>query len=61
MSVNEIIMSSQTNDINLLRQLPFYGRTIKPRIKEFTKGKLLSGLTFFEKSMKAKIKQLTTK
>ena len=54
-------MSSQTNDINLLRQLPFYGRTIKPRIKEFTKGKLLSGLTFFEKSMKAKIKQLTTK
>ena len=61
MSVNEIIMSSQTNDIKLLRQLPFYGRTIKPRIKEFTKGKLLSGLTFFEKSMKAKIKQLTTK
>ena len=54
-------MSSQTNDINLLRHLPFYGRTIKPRIKEFTKGKLLSVLTFFEKSMKAKIKQLTTK
>ena len=61
MSVNEIIMSSQTNDINLLRQLPFYGRTIKPRIKEFTKGKLLSVLTFFEKSIKAKFKQLTTK
>ena len=54
-------MSSLTNDINLLRQLPFYGRTVKPRIKEFTKGKLLSGLTFFEKSIKAKIKQLTTK
>ena len=61
MSANDIIMSSQGNNINLLKQLPFYGRTIKPRIKEFTNAKLLSELPFFEKSIKAKIKQLTTK
>ena len=46
---------------NLLKQLPFYGKTIKPRIKEFTNAKLLSELPFFEKPIKAKIKQLTTK
>ena len=41
--------------------LPFYGRTIKLEIKEFTNVKLLFELQFFEKSIKAKIKQLTTK
>ena len=46
---------------NLLKQLPFYGKTIKPRIKEFTNAKLLSELPFFEKPIKAKIKQLNTK
>ena len=46
---------------NLLKQLPFYGKTIKPRINEFTNAKLLSELPFFEKSIKAKIKQLSTK
>ena len=46
---------------NLLKQLPFYGKTIKPRIKEFTNAKLLSELPFFEKPIKAKIKQVTTK
>ena len=56
MSVNDIIMSSQGNNINLLKQLPFYGKTIKPRIKEFTNAKLLSELPFFEKPIKAKIK-----
>ena len=50
-------MSSQGNNINLLKQLPFYGRTIKPSIKEFTNAKLLSELPFFEESIKAKIKQ----
>ena len=50
-------MSSQDNNINL-KQLPFYGRIIKPRIKEFTNAKLLP---FFEKSIKAKIKQLSIK
>ena len=54
-------MSSQGNNINLLKQLPFYGKTIKPRIKKFTNAKLLSELPFFEKSIKGKIKQLTTK
>ena len=39
---------------NLLRQLPFYEKTIKPKIKKFE-------LPFFEKSIKAKIKQLSTK
>ena len=50
-------MSSQGNNINLLKQLPFYGRTIKPSIKEFTSAKLLSELPFFEESIKAKIQQ----
>ena len=59
--VNDIIMSSQGNNINLLKQLPFYGKTIKPRIKKFTNAKLLSELPFFEKPIKAKIKQLSTK
>ena len=54
-------MSSQSNNINLLKQLPSYEKTIKPRIKEFTNAKLLSELPFFEKPVKAKIKQLTTK
>ena len=54
-------MSLQGNNINLLKQLPFYGKTIKPRIKEFTAAKLLSELPFFEKSIKGKIKQLSTK
>ena len=45
---------------NLLKQLPFYGKTIKSRIKKFTNAKL-SELPFFEKPKKAKIKQLTTK
>ena len=50
-------MSSQGNNINLLKQLSFYGRTIKPSIKEFTNAKLLSELPFFEESIKAKIQQ----
>ena len=46
---------------SLLKQLPFYGKTIKSRIKEFTNAKLLSALPFFEKPIKAQMKQLTTK
>ena len=46
---------------NLLKQLPLYGKTVKPRIKELTNAKLLFELPIFEKSIKAKIKQLTTK
>ena len=37
---------------NLLRQLPFYEKTIKPRNKKFTNAKLLSELPFFEKPKK---------
>ena len=54
-------MSSQGNNINLLKQIPFYGKTIKPRVKDFTNAKFLSELPFFEKSIKAKIKQLSIK
>ena len=54
-------ISSQGNDIKLLKQLPFYEKTIKPRAKEFTDAKLLSELPFFEKPTKAKIKQLSIK
>ena len=57
--INIITMASHIK--NLLKQLPFYEKTIKTRIKEFTSAKLLSMLPFFEKSIKAKIKQLTTK
>ena len=46
---------------NSLKQLTFYGKTIKPRVKKFTNAKLLSELPFSEKPKKAKIKQLTTK
>ena len=46
---------------NLLKQFPFYGKTIKPKIKKLTNAKLLSELPFFEKSIKPKIKQLSTK
>ena len=54
-------MSSQGNNINLLKQLPFYGKTIKTKIKNFTNAKLLSELPFFKKPIKAKIKQLSIK
>ena len=54
-------MSSQGNNRHLLKQLLFYGKTIKPRIKEFANSKLLSELPFFEKPIKVKNKQLSTK
>ena len=54
-------MSWQGNNINLLKELPFYGKTLKPRVKGFTNAKLFSELPFFEKPIKAKTKQLTTK
>ena len=54
-------MSSQGNNVNLSQHLPFYGKTIKPRIKKFTNAKLLSELPFFEKPIKARIKQLSIK
>ena len=47
--------------INLLKQLPFYGKTIKSKIKKITNAKLLSELPFFKKPIKAKIKQLSIK
>ena len=39
---------------NLLKQLPFYEKTIKPRIKKLLlkNAKLLSELPFFEKPQK---------
>ena len=48
-------MSSEGNNINLLKELPFYGKTIKPRIKKFTNAKLLFELPFSKKPRKAKI------
>ena len=43
------------NDINLLQQLPYYEKTIKPKIKKFTNSKLLSELPSFKRPIKAKI------
>ena len=54
MSVSDIIMSSQGNNINLLKQLTFYGKAIKRRVKGFTNAKLLSELPFLEKPIKLK-------
>ena len=51
--MNNIIIASQIK--NLLKQLPFYGKTIKSRIKKFTNAKLLSEQPFFEKSKKPKL------
>ena len=36
------------NDRNLLKQLPFYEKTIKRKIKKITNAKLLSELPFFK-------------
>ena len=55
--VNNIIKPSHIK--NLLKQLPFYGKVIKSRIKKLTNAKLLSDIPFFEKTEKVKIKQLT--
>ena len=38
---------------NLLKQLPFYGKTIKSKVKELADAKLWSELPFFEKPIKA--------
>ena len=46
--VNNVIMASHIK--NLLKQLPFYGKTIKSGIKKFTNAKLLSELPFFWKT-----------
>ena len=49
------------NNINLLKQLPFYGKNYKAKSERIYYAKLISELPFFEKPIKAKIKQLTTK
>ena len=59
MSVSHIIMASYIE--NFMKQLTFFGKNIKPRIREFTNTKLLSELPFFEKRIRTKIKQLNTK
>ena len=41
-------MSSQGNNINLLEQLPFYGKTIKPRVKKLSNLELLRELPFYD-------------
>ena len=39
-------MSSQDNNINLIKQLPFYGKTLKPRVKKLSNLELLRELPF---------------
>ena len=41
-------MSSQGNNINLLEQLPFYGITIKARVKKLSNLELLRELPFYD-------------
>ena len=40
---------------NLLKQLPFYGKTIKSRTKKFTNAKLLSELPVLKNLKKSKL------
>ena len=39
-------MSSQDNNINLIKQLPFYGKTLKSRVKKLSNLELLRELPF---------------
>ena len=41
-------MSTQGNNINLLKQLPFYGKTIKPHVKKLSNLELLRELPFYD-------------
>ena len=41
-------MNSQGNNINLLKQLPFYGKTIKPCVKKLSNCELLPELPFYD-------------
>ena len=54
-------MSSQNNNINLLKKRRFYGEEINLEPKEFSNVKLLSELPCFDKTIKPKTKHLTTK
>ena len=42
-------MSSQGNNINLLQQLPFYGKTIKSHFKKLSNLELLRESPFYDK------------
>ena len=41
-------MSSQDSNINLLEQLPFYGKSIKPHVKILSNLELLRELPFYD-------------
>ena len=41
-------MSSKDNNINLFKQLPFYGKTIKPHVKKLSNLQLLRELPFYD-------------
>ena len=41
-------MSLQGNKINLLEQLPFYGKTIKPCVRKLSNFELLLELPFYD-------------
>ena len=44
-----------SHNINSLKQLPFYEKTIKARMEKFTNAKLLSELPFLKKLKKLKL------
>ena len=48
MSVNGNIMSSQGNNTNLLEELLFYEKTIKPHVKKLRNFELLHELPFYD-------------
>ena len=43
-------MSSRVNNVNLLEQLPFYGKTIKPSVKKLSNFELLRELRYYDDS-----------
>ena len=53
-------MSWKGNNINLLKQVPFYGKTIKSKLKNLLTLNYYE-LPFFKKPIKPKTKQLSIK
>ena len=43
-------MSLQGNNINLLKQLPFYGKTIKSHVKKLSNFELLHESPFYDET-----------
>ena len=60
MSANDITISLQGNNINSLKQLPFFEKPIKAKIKQLNTDNSLSGEPFFKQPIrKPRVKKLS--